>query len=43
MSRALQALRDGIPLDGVRTLPAEVTLLNAGRRDRTGVLRHDDS
>jgi pseudouridine synthase len=36
---ALDALRHGIPLDGRRTLPAEVTLLNKGRRDRNGVLR----
>lgn len=38
-ARAIEALRAGIPLDGVRTLPAEVTLLNAGRREGTGVLR----
>jgi pseudouridine synthase len=37
--RALRALREGIPLDGVRTQPAEVALLNAGRRDASGVLR----
>jgi len=36
--RALRGLRDGIPLDGVRTLPAEVVLLNTGRRDTSGVL-----
>ena len=32
---ALRQLRDGIPLDGRRTLPAEATLLNA-RRGRAG-------
>jgi pseudouridine synthase len=36
---AIERLRTGIPLDGRRTLPAEVTLLNEGRRDRDGVLR----
>jgi 23S rRNA pseudouridine2605 synthase len=36
---ALQALRMGIPLDGVRTLPADAVLINAGRRDTDGVLR----
>ena len=36
---ALQRLRTGIPLDGRRTLPADVTLLNTGRRDRDGILR----
>ncbi len=36
---ALEALRTGIPLDGVRTLPAEVVLLNSGRRDIDGVVR----
>jgi 23S rRNA pseudouridine2605 synthase len=36
---ALQALRVGIPLDGVRTLPADVVLLNSGRREADGVLR----
>jgi pseudouridine synthase len=36
---AIERLRHGIPLDGRRTLPAEVTLLNKGRRDRYGVLR----
>lgn len=36
---ALEALRTGVPLDGVRTLPAEVALLNVGRRDADGVLR----
>jgi pseudouridine synthase len=37
--RALDRLRTGIPLDGRRTLPAEVTLLNAGRRDKDGIVR----
>ena len=36
---AIDRLRTGIPLDGRRTLPAEVVLLNDGRRDRDGVLR----
>jgi pseudouridine synthase len=36
---ALQRLRTGIPLDGRRTLPADVTVLNIGRRDRDGILR----
>ncbi len=36
---ALDRLRTGIPLDGHRTLPADVVLLNDGRRDREGVLR----
>lgn len=36
---AIDRLREGIPLDGRRTLPADVVLLNAGRRDREGVLR----
>ena len=36
---AIERLRSGIPLDGRRTLPAEVVLLNEGRRDRDGVLR----
>jgi pseudouridine synthase len=36
---AIERLRTGIPLDGHRTLPAEVRLLNEGRRDREGVLR----
>src|SRR5690606_7843047 len=37
--QALDRLRTGIPLDGRRTRPAEVQLLNAGRRDRDGILR----
>jgi pseudouridine synthase len=37
--RALDRLRTGIPLDGRRTLPAEVMLLNAGRRDKDGIVR----
>lgn len=36
---ALERLRAGIPLDGRRTQPADVDLLNRGRRDRHGVLR----
>ena len=36
---AIDRLRKGIPLDGHRTLPADVLLLNEGRRDRDGVLR----
>ena len=36
---AIDRLRTGIPLDGRRTLPADVVLLNDGRRDRDGVLR----
>jgi 23S rRNA pseudouridine2605 synthase len=35
---ALERLRKGIPLDGHRTLPATVVLLNASRHDRNGVL-----
>jgi len=35
---AIGRLQAGIPLDGHRTLPAEVKLLNAGRRDGDGVL-----
>ena len=36
---AIERLRTGIPLDGHRTLPADVVLLNEGRRDRDGVIR----
>jgi 23S rRNA pseudouridine2605 synthase len=36
---ALERLRTGIPLDGRRTMPADVTLVNRGRHDRHGVLR----
>jgi 23S rRNA pseudouridine2605 synthase len=36
---AIDRLRTGIPLDGRRTGPADVVLLNEGRRDRDGVLR----
>jgi len=36
---AIDRLRKGIPLDGHRTLPADVVLLNEGRRDRDGVVR----
>jgi pseudouridine synthase len=35
---AIERLRKGIPLDGRRTLPADVTLLNRGRTARDGVL-----
>ena len=35
---ALERLRRGIPLDGRRTLPADVVLINKGRRDHDGVL-----
>ena len=35
---ALDRLRTGVPLDGRRTLPATVVVLNAGRRDRDGVV-----
>jgi 23S rRNA pseudouridine2605 synthase len=34
----LDRLRKGVPLDGRRTLPATVVVLNAGRRDRDGVV-----
>jgi 23S rRNA pseudouridine2605 synthase len=37
--RALEKLREGIPLDGKRTLPAEAELLTRGRADRDGVIR----
>ena len=36
--RALERLRTGVPLDGHKTLPADVALLNKGRRDRDGLL-----
>jgi 23S rRNA pseudouridine2605 synthase len=36
---ALERLRTGIPLDGHRTLPADVVLVNKGRRDRYGIVR----
>ena len=35
---ALDRLRRGIPLDGRRTQPADVVLVNKGRRDNNGVL-----
>ena len=35
---AIARLRTGIPLDGRRTMPADVKLLNKGLRDRDGVL-----
>ena len=38
-SEAIERLRTGIPLDGRRTRPAEVTLLNDRRRGGDGVLR----
>jgi pseudouridine synthase len=37
--RALERLRTGIPLDGKRTRPADVRLLNAGGSDREGILQ----
>ena len=36
--RALEKLRKGVPLDGKRTLPAHVVLVNSGRRDADGIL-----
>lgn len=36
---AIEQLRRGVPLDGRRTQPADVVLLNRGRRDREGILR----
>jgi pseudouridine synthase len=36
--RALERLRSGIPLDGRKTLPADVVLLNKGRGDRDGIV-----
>ena len=38
-AEALERLRRGIPLDGRRTLPADVTLVHRVRHDRNGVLR----
>ena len=35
---AIERLRRGIPLDGRRTMPADVLLANKGRRDHNGVL-----
>jgi 23S rRNA pseudouridine2605 synthase len=35
---AIERLRRGIPLDGRRTLPADVTRVSRGRRDHDGVL-----
>ena len=35
---AIERLRRGVPLDGRRTRPADVTLINKGRRDEDGVL-----
>jgi 23S rRNA pseudouridine2605 synthase len=36
--RALERLRKGVPLDGRRTQPADVILVNRDRRDADGVL-----
>lgn len=36
---ALDRLRKGIPLDGRRTLPADVALVSRGRHDQEGILR----
>ena len=36
---AIDRLRRGIPLDGHRTLPANVTLVTEHRRDGSGLLR----
>jgi 23S rRNA pseudouridine2605 synthase len=36
--RALEKLRKGVPLDGKRTLPADVVAVNKERRDTDGVL-----
>jgi 23S rRNA pseudouridine2605 synthase len=36
--RDLERLRKGVPLDGKRTLPAAVVLLNSGRRDANGIV-----
>jgi pseudouridine synthase len=36
--RAVEKLRKGVPLDGKRTLPAAVLLLNSGRREADGVV-----
>jgi 23S rRNA pseudouridine2605 synthase len=38
-ARAVERLRTGIPLDGRRTLPADVAVLNAQRRDGDGIVR----
>ena len=38
-ARAVERLRTGIPLDGHRTLPADVTVLNGGRSDKDGIIR----
>src|SRR6185503_9978014 len=37
-AEAIDRLRRGIPLVGRRTLPADVLLVNKGRRDQKGVL-----
>jgi 23S rRNA pseudouridine2605 synthase len=36
---ALRRLREGIPLDGHRTMPAQAELLNRGKRDRDGLIK----
>ena len=36
--RAVEKLRKGVPLDGRRTMPADVVLVNRDRRDEDGVL-----
>jgi pseudouridine synthase len=38
-AEAVERLRTGIPLDGRRTLPAHITLLNDRRGERDGILR----
>jgi len=38
-AEAIERLKKGIPLDGHRTLPADVVLVNEGRRDGAGILR----
>ena len=38
-ARAIERLRNGIPLDGHRTLPADVAVLNGGRPDKDGIVR----
>src|SRR5687767_10240852 len=38
-ARAVERLRTGIPLDGHRTLPADVMVLNTGRSDADGIVR----
>jgi 23S rRNA pseudouridine2605 synthase len=38
-AEAVRRLRDGIPLDGHRTLPADVSIVNVRARDRNGIVR----